>query len=492
MPVEPSLDLEVAYAGWLAQEEQRRQEGIVLARLYYAGEHDVPLTDRQKEFLGFQDGGNERFALNYCKTIVRAIAERLIVAGFSGNGPAGAAFSEQAWAWWQANRADGLQGRVHQRTVRDGEYFVFVDWDAAAGRPVWRLHPRYTDATVQGTGFGCKAFYPDGDPDQQMEYASKRWTETVTDERGRRETRQRMTLYHPDRVEKYILATTNSEAGWVPYAEDDGQWPLPWIDRQGRPLGIPIVHFRNNPDLQTELWDAIPVQDAINKCALDILATADATGFRMLVALGFYPTTDGLPPESDGSNYLEVHPGCWIGTTKAPGDANVFALDAADLRPMIELLLEMVLDLARVTDTPVSRFQPTRQIAAEGTLKQQEGPLLAKVRDRQTSFGNSWEDVLYLSRRLANTFGGAGLDEDVLLSTQWEPAETRDEKAFLEGLALKRDKLGVPQVMIWREAGYSQEEIDEMMASDEYQARVGMLRMGLGLSSNQQEAEESE
>ena len=104
MPVDVQLELEVAYAGWLAQEERRRQEAIVLARQYYAGEHDVPLTDRQKEFLGFQDGGNERFALNYCRTVVGAVAERLIVSGVAGVGAGGEALAQRAWEWWQANR----------------------------------------------------------------------------------------------------------------------------------------------------------------------------------------------------------------------------------------------------------------------------------------------------------------------------------------------------------------------------------------------------
>lgn len=490
------LDVEVAYAGWLAEEEKRRQQAVVLARLYYAGEHDVPLTDRQKEFLGFQDSGHERFALNYCKTVVSAVCERMIVKGFSpaaSTKAVGEAFADWAWQVWQANRMDGLQDRVHQRTVRDGEYFIFVDWDEAEKRPVMVPHPRYTDPQLEGTGFGCKAHYPDGDPDRAMRFASKRWTETIKDERGRRQTRQRMTLYYPERVEKYILTTEDMEAGWAPYGEEDGgRWPLPWVDGQGRALGIPVIHFRNNPDLRTELWDAIPVQDALNKTALDILATADATGFRMLVALGFYPTTDGNPPESDGSNYLSVHPGCWLGTTKPRGEADVFPLEAADLRPMVDLLLEFILDLARVTDTPISRFQPTRQIAAEGTLKQQEEPLLAKVRNRQVSFGNSWEDALYMGRRLANVFGGAGMDETAQLSALWEPAETRDEKQYMEMLAIKRDKLGVPLMQIWREAGYSQEEIDEMMESDEYQARTAMLRMGMTAGGGREEEEEEE
>jgi hypothetical protein len=474
---------ELAYLNWLAGEEKARQKNIVLARRYFDGDHDVPLTERQKEFLGFSDSG--RFAVNYCGKVVGAVVERLLVAGFKS---VDAEMAAMAWQWWQANRMDEVQGTVHEGAVRDGEFFVMVDWDGALGWPRIISHPRYTDPQVKGTGFGCKAFYPNDDPSQPMERASKRWTETVIDDRGQRQTRQRMTDYYPDRVEKYVLATRGgSQAGWEEYAEEDGGvWPLAWKDQAGRPLGIPVVHFRNS-GLKTELWDAIPVQDAVNKTALDILAAADACGFRVLVAKGFIPTRDGKPPENDGSNYLQIAPGSWIAV---PKDAEVDPLEAADLGPMLEALDSWIVKLGLVTDTPVSRFRVTRQVAAENTLKQQEEPLLAKVRRRQTSFGNSWENVMYLGRRLANTFGGAGLDEGVLVETQWEPAETRDEKERIETIGLKVEQLRIPLEVAWAEAGYSQDQIEEMKGTDEYQARAAMREMakvGLGAMGGEDE-----
>lgn len=471
-----SIAAELAYLNWLAGEEQTRQKNVVLARNYYAGEHEVPLTERQKEFLGFNDDG--RFAVNYCRMVVDAVVERLLVAGFKSLDEELAGL---AWGWWQANRMDEGQGAIHLGAVRDGEFFVMVDWDEGEGRPRFIPHPRYTDAQMKGTGFGCKAFYPNDNPSQAMDYASKRWTETVVDERGRRRTQQRMTVYHPDRVEKYVLGTPGGEAGWEEYTEeDDGVWPVRWVDRTGRPLGIPVVHFRN-PGSRTELWDAIPVQDAINKTALDILATADACGFRVLVARGFIPTTDGKAPEEDGGNYLQISPGCWIGVPNP--EARVDPLEAADLRPMLEALDSWVMKLGQVTDTPVSRFQMTGQVAAEGTLKQQEEVLLAKVRGRQTGFGNSWENAVYLGRRLANAFGGAGLDEEALVEAQWSPAETRDEKEQIETIGLKVEKLKIPLEVAWAEAGYSQDQIEEMKQTEEYQIRAAMREMakvGLG------------
>ena len=455
--------IELAYAQWLAEEETERQQNIVIARDYYEGEQAVPLTDRQKAYLGFLMK-KSRWALNYCKTVVNAPAERMIVSGFTADADEDP-FAAQVWEWWEGNRMDGLQGDVHTSAMCDGQYFVFVDWDE--DHPRWTLHERYTDSSVEGTGYGCKAFYPDDDHRRACEYVTKRWTEQIN---GKPE--QRLNVYRPDRIERYILKPTK-EGDWQPYsraAEDGKPAELavePWVDGSDAPLGIPIIHFKNK-SLKSELWDAIPVQDAINKQALDMLSVCDASGFPILWASGFIPTDDGLPPESDGGNLLQITPGAMVATDNT--DAKLGVIPSADLSPMLDALDSMIIKLAQITDTPISRFQMTRQVAAEGTLKQQEEPLLAKIRDRQVDFGNAWEDVMYMSRRLANHLGGADLDETTMLSTEWEPAETRDDKALREGLLIEM-QLGVPQEKLWEKMGYSPEEIAEMRAqkADEMQ-----------------------
>lgn len=458
------LDVELAAAAWTAGEEKARQSNIVAARKYYDGDHDVQLSERQKEYIGYQLD-TERFALNYCTGVVDAVYERMLVAGFGGEDKA---FSAQAWDWWQRNRMDERQAGVHRGAVCDGEFFVFVDWDEDEGQPVFLPHERYTDPQFDGTGFGCKAFYPDDDYNRPMLYASKRFTEKVVRENGRRETRARMTVYYPDRVEKFVRSTSD-ESGWAPLEIEGEPWPLPWVDGAGRPLGIPIIHFRN-PKLHSELWDAIPPQDLINKTAVDIIASADAAGFPIRLAQGWTATTDGKAPATDKSNYIKVFPGCWIGVPSGASGASTEFVPPADLSPMLATLDSLIVKLAQITDTPTSRFQLTRQVAAEGTLKQQESVLLAKVRARQTSFGNSWEDCMYMARSLAN-FHSAGLSEDAQIETTWHPAETRDDKAFREAMVLEM-QLGVPREKLWAKLGYDADEIAEMkaMAAEEMQA----------------------
>lgn len=447
---------ELARLSWLAGEEEIRQENVVLAQNYYDGHHAVKLTERQKEYLGY-DAPDARFALNYCKTVVDSVVERLLVDGFES---ADDGLAEWAEVLWALNRMDAGQHSVHLAAVRDGESFVFVNYDDGDGIQ-FIPHPRYTDPQVDGPGYGCRAHYPDDDDSQAMLYASKRWTDAGDGFR-------RATLYYPDRILKYIADPTE-DTGWRQLEA------LPWVDGQNEPLGIPIVHFRN-PRTRSELWDAIPPQDSINKTALDIMAATDSAGFPIFTAKGFMPTTDGEAPAADGSNYVKIFPGCIVGPIPADGDFG--RIEAADFRGMLDTLDSLIIKLAQITDTPVSRFQMTRQIAAEGTLKQQEEPLVAKVRLRQVIFGNSWEDCFTMARKLENLHAGAGLADESLLETVWRPAATRDEQAeelaFWEAAA-KAKEAGVPLPAYLELQGWSPEKIALITGSEEYQQRIAMM-----------------
>jgi hypothetical protein len=464
-----SRDVNLSYLQWLTKEEEADQKAYQTALDYVNGHQKVPLSERQKAYLGFASDG--RFLDNHCKAVVNAVAERLTVKGFDSEDKA---FAQWAWDIWKQPMGARKARGVHMGALAGGEYFIIVDWDTANKQSRFTPHPRFVEAnaTAGGPGYGCRAHYPDGDVYRPMDYATKRWIEEYMDG-ALPKRRSRLNVYYPDRVEKYAL----NGGVWAEYNDPgDAAWPIPWKDSQGNPLGIPVVHFAN-PDQKSEIWDAIPLQDALNKCLLDTLAAADTAGFRILIAKGFMPTTDGKAPAADGSNYIKVAPGMWIGCSKENTD--VTPLEAADLSPLLDLHDRLVMEIAKTTDTPLSRFTASKQVAAEGTLKQQEGPLLARIADRQIAFGDAWEQCFYIARKLANTFGGANMPEDSLLETLWEPAAIRDDKLFLEELKIKKDSLSIPLEQLWKEAGYSEEQVADMMATDEYQSRNAMMKIGI-------------
>lgn len=476
-----------SYAQFLHEDEKACQRAIVKARRYHEGHQPVALTDRLREFLGmhqpqsgftggmFNDRDLSPFVFNIMHLVVEAVAERLIVAGLDTDEPdedkqadgtstpLPTPVADWAWTTWLRNRMDAKQDEVHTGAIRDGEYFVIVDWDADLTRVRFTPEQRYIDPEIGGDGLGCQMHYPDDDDSQRPLYATKRWVETTVGADKQRVTNQRRNIYYPDRIEQqYLIGGV-----WEPYAPT-----IPWRGIDGQPMGIAVIHFRN-VGCSPEAWQAFPLQDALNKALIDLVAAADLTAFRAYFLTGMYPTEDGQQPMEDGSNAMRMAPGTMFGTMNV--NAKLQVIDGADLRNMIEVKEALIFDIAIVTATPASRFITTKQIAAEGTLKQQEGPLLAKITKRQALIGNGWEDVFRVARRLENKFGVGGLDEEVEISTRWEAAETRDDVAEAARLTL-RQSLGVPESVLWKELGYSPTEIEAMQQIKDAQAQADHAR----------------
>jgi hypothetical protein len=394
------------------------QRAVQSARAYYHGDHPIPLTERQRAFLG----GRVKLALNYCRLVVDAVVERLTVRGFAHENA-----ESERWLWqlWNLARLDALSKALHLAVVRDGDAYLLVDYDGAAGRPRFSLNPADDGKT------GLTLFY---DGEGQPAYAVKRWAWGGL---------RRLNLYFPDRIEKYVA----EGAGWQAFPDSTGAHSFPWVDADGQPLGLPIVHFRNREEAgaygRSELSDLFGLQDALNKTLLDLCAVADTNAFPLLVALGFE-----LPKE------FSIAPGALIQVPPSLDGQNDFKMIAgAEVGNFLRLLEGLVLEMARVSSTPLSRIQASAQVAAEGTLKQQEAGLIAKVEHKQVSLGNAWEDAMRLASRLEAVFGRRQRGTDGALSTLWRPVATRSEEEHLRLLLLKA-QLGVPAEVLLKEAGY--------------------------------------
>lgn len=463
--------VDLAFMEAQAEAELERQREIVRARLYHSGEHPTFLTDRMRQFLAVDDV-ETKFNMNLVRGVVESVTERIIVSAI--NSP-DKTLSDWAWGVWQENKMSARQFDVYEAAVRDGEAFILVDWDEKNKRPRWTIHQRYAGTDADGDGFGCVMVYEDNDPNQEPEYAVKFWTEAEKNARGELTYTRRATFYYPERVERYIWA-----GGWTPYKDADGVWPLAWTTANGDPLGIAAIHFQNS-GLRCEAWDAIPIQDGINKSLIDLLASADAAGFPMYKALGFVPTTDGKALASDGSNALAIEPGTLIGTTKNKNEADIDVIQPGNLSPLLELTQQLVMWMAVTSNTPLARFASTGQIAAEGTLKQQSEPLLAKVQKKQELFADAWEQCLDVSRRLA-ILNGVTLDETADIEVLWKPIEKRAQADAIAEWTAKRAQ-GIPQEQIWSEMGYTREQIDAMKQMPDYQARLALMQAGMGTTN---------
>ena len=239
---------------WIQQQADERRADYELARQYYGGEHDTALTDRLKKFLP----PRLQFRDNFMAVVVDTLAERLKVMGFAVENDT---VSEWAWQMWNLNRMDYMQTVVHTETIMLGDSYLLCDWDEAHQRPRWThqmaemIIPHYNEMS------------------REIDWASKKWLQRT---KIGEEAETRLNLYYPDRVEKYV-----AKGGvWGRYQDDaDDAWPVPWTAPDGTPLGVPLVHFRNRPmggDFgQSEIINAIPMQDLLNKSLIDLTMILD-------------------------------------------------------------------------------------------------------------------------------------------------------------------------------------------------------------------------
>lgn len=471
----------------LAQDDAEYQADLQQQRDYHAGRQFVALTDRLRMFLGGNIGVTtkdfKRVRLNIFRTVINAVVERLIVSKIAtdeqgveeplkdevgevvtdvdGKPQAGIVKPTAVWAGrtWLHNRMDARQRKIYEMTLRDSEAFVLVVWDDEKQVARFTLHPRYIDDSVtNGDSYGCMAVYENDDPEQRLLFVTKRWVQT-TYAGGTRQDRQRLTIFFPDKIEKYA----GMSQSWEPVRDPgDPGWPIPWVDpKTSEPLGIPIVHFRSTAGF--EAGEAVGPQNAINKTMIDLLAAADLTAFQILIALGWEPI------DADG-NPLPIEPGAWLGTPNK--DGKVVIVPGADLENISSQVYNWIQWAAMATDTPASRFTMSRQVAAEGTLKEQSVSLLNKCRMRQSELGIGIADLFVIARKLHNAFFSAPrLDEEVEISVEWESIEVRDETEELNRAVLKAEKLSIPLPQIWAELGYTEVQIAQWEALAEQKQR---------------------
>jgi hypothetical protein len=432
-----------AYVQDLMNKERAHMEDYLLYREYYDGRQKTQVTERVRQFLNIQADAD--FTVNYCPIVVNAKADRLKVKGFETEDKQ----SEIFWDWWRKSRMDKQSGQVHRGAIRDADSFVLVEWDNVTKTPRFYHEPAYA-------GDGIMVYYSE-ERRNEIKFASKQWRCNHGMNAGKE---RRLNLYFSDRIEKYISKDDIAYGRYLPYEDEEttverGHLGLcgmvRWVDRMGLPLGIPVVHFKNDDDGdgfgRSQLANVIPLQDVLNKTMIDLIATMDVEGFALLVGYGM-----------DWSS-AKVGPGAIVSSSKSPQEAKLERLLGTNPVGMLAAYSAIVMEIARVSGTPLSYFQTSGQVAAEGTMKQQEITLISQVEKTQTDFGNSWEDVMTIARRLYNTFGQGGMKEDVLIDTLWEKAESRNAKEETEIAVMKVEKLQIPASQVQLELGYEAKDV---------------------------------
>jgi hypothetical protein len=405
------------------------------AKAYYEG--DVPETFATARLRRAFKTTGDRSRLNFCRPVVDAVGDRLEIASITGDTVRATSVINAAW---EANDL-GLEAmEVNRTTLVYGDCYVMV-WPDEDG--VTRISYNSPE--------NMALVYDPENPRKKL-YAVKVWRAS--------EEETRLNVYTAKRIVKYKTKGDLDEgANWTQ------------VDSVENPFGeVPVFHFRTErPFGRAEHKDAYDAQNAINKLFITNMFTIDYQGAPQRYALSQVSETGDIvdfeEDESERENIgaLKNGPGeLWylkgvhtVGEFK-PATSEVFWGPIDSLRESI----------AALTKTPVhylvrNNNQPTGQ-----SLRVSEAPLLKKVHDRQLSLGYSWREVFRFILKLE------GIVSNVIVL--WAPHESLDELERWD-VALKKINSGLSHKQALREGGYTEQQIDQIMAERDAEAAAGQM-----------------
>lgn len=411
---------------------------------YYSGVHELSFAT--EKFVNAFGSQFREFAMNLCPAVCDAVKDKLKITGFAPG--RNASVSERASSAdldadisqiWDANRMSLRSGEIHKEALKNGDAYALV-WPDANGRA----------AIFPNNAARVSVSYDEEMPGR-IASAAKFWQMA--------DNRTRLNLYFADRIEKYVTSKPSEgllpEASeFVPFGSLNSSQPELFEGARDsdsvipNPYGIvPVFHFANNADIgmpgRSEIEDAIPIQDGLNKSVLDMLVAMEYSAYRQRWVAGIEVETgpDGKPiaPFKAGVDHL------WIAQDPNSrfGDFETAALDQ-----FLKVKDSFRIDIASVTGTPLHYLMPHMRGQPSGeTLKKSETRFLAKIRDRQEAFGQTWADLMEFALLIEG-------HTDVGLKTRWEDPSPSSDRERLENVLLKK-QIGLSTEKALEEVGYS-------------------------------------
>ena len=395
----------------LREEEQARLKRIAD---YMCGKHSsvyVPKGARA-EYRWLLD----RAKVKILPLIVTVVAQNLYVDGYR---PKGSDDNAEPWAVWQANRLDARQHGVHRAALTYGAAYAVV----MPGKPVPVITP-FSPRRMT-------ALYADPVNDEWPLYAVEDRVENTAN--GQR----RVVRVYDDQA-RYTLA--GQVDGTQLQLDGDGAV-------QVHNLGVcPVVRFVNTDDLDGdgvlgEVEPLIDAQDQLNMTTFNLLMAQQYAAFRQRWVTGMAP-----PIDSNG-NPMEPFKARVDGLFVAEdADTKFGEFDATDLKGYLDSRESTIQHIATLSQVPPYHLLGKLvNLSAEALAAARDG-LDRKVGERESLFGESWEQTLRLAGLAA---GDTKAWEDTAAQVVWRDTSARSLAQTVDALGKLVTMLGVPPQELW-------------------------------------------
>jgi hypothetical protein len=403
---------------------------------YLAPEIQAELNDRLRQLI-----------INWPQLIVDALDERLDVEGFRY------ADSETTeadlWSVWQANELDAGSQQAHVDALALKRAYVIVGANEE------------DEATPVVTAESALEVFAERDPrTRQVVAAIKRWDEPAAD--GAAPTKM-ATLYLPS------MRCTFERVKGVWDEKDRDEHNL------GRVLVVPMANRQSlrHPDGTSELRAVIPISDAANKIASDMMVSAEYHAMPRRWATGLsredFADEDGRPLGAMSALAGRM----WANESRDVQFGQFPEAQLTNFHETINLLARLVSALTGLP--PAFLGLATDQPPSADAIRAGEARLVKRAERRQRAFGEAWESIM----RLVLLVRDGRVDPRTRsLETVWRDPATptfaqmadATTKLFAAGL--------LPKEVAWERLGFSAVEIRRMRAMDE-EALTRMTAMDL-------------
>lgn len=418
-----AINTRITTEGILGDWETRGAQ-VARYRRYYDGEHDAALTDTMRKMLRMSDEAQE-FNNNYIPVVIDTMVNRLIITDVSTD-------SDKATAWLRElldeSSFDTLQRKLHLATALDGDSYAMVYHDGTRTRLSHQL-------AYDGESGIIPVYESEDSP--VMLCAVKIWSEVFradTDGKIQIANRIRVNVYYPDRIEKFQSPLATGGTALQPFlAEEDTSHVHPWTKRDGSPLGIPILHFRNRPRKNfgiSEIANALPLQDALNRTLHSLVSASEKTGFQVRAAFGFDPdpNEEGLAP----GDFILAGPGGLDNSQQV----RIETLDAGSLAELLSTARHLRTEIGNVTSTPAPELFDSDNLSGEA-FAARESTLVGKLRATQSSLSATWEQVFDLAWEVEDAYSSTRPPLYTRARTRYaDPASRSEHKVIASAVAI--------------------------------------------------------
>lgn len=411
---------------------------------YYEGDQPISFVAQElREELGRR---LETLVINWPGLICNTIAERMVPQGFVI--PGQKRLTMRVNSIWQRNNMDeqSAQGIIDKLVYGRCYGIVWGDEDGRATISIespQQMIAHRDPATKRWTA-AIKRWVEDDGHAYGIVYTPY----NITWVKSKTKNADTSDLYGTaDRVVDLSHVPNN---GWV--VEDQINNPL----RELNVVPIPNSPRLLSPEGISELADVIPLADGINKLATDMMVSSEFFSQPRRWATGV-----DITEKEDGELHDDIsnkRTGRWhLLESEA---AKVGQFEEADLQNFVTGVDMLSKYLSAVKKIPAHYMDPAQSgLASAEAVRAAEAPLVVKAKREQTPTGGALEAIARLALMVET--GDLPSASEMRMETQWADAENLTQAQRVDA-AVKRAALQVPREQLWRDAGYTDQQIEDM------------------------------